>query len=110
MLQKSREKALKLHVDDSLITINLCLGVEGFAGSELLFTGHQPTCLPAITRAQHSLRLPATHEFEVMPRAGHALIHFGRHPHRTVPIRSGERDNWVLWYHMAEAMPESSEL
>ncbi len=57
--QKSREKALRLHVDDSLITVNLCLGVPGFMGTELLFTGQQPVCIPAVLKAQKVLRVPA---------------------------------------------------
>jgi hypothetical protein len=99
----ARERTLKLHVDDSDITINLCLGTEDFTGSELSFTGWQPVTWPAIAAAQRRLhRDPTAADKElqgVRPRAGRALIHRGSFPHRTSPIVSGERFNWVLWFH-----------
>ncbi len=36
--------------------------------------------------------------------SGRALLHLGCHPHRTVKIESGERFNWVLWYHDTEEL------
>jgi hypothetical protein len=36
--------------------------------------------------------------------SGRALLHLGCHPHRTVKIESGERYNWVLWYHDTEEL------
>jgi hypothetical protein len=99
----ARKRTLKLHVDDSDITINLCLGTEDFTGSELSFAGWQPVTWPAVAAAQRRLhRDPTAADKElqgVRPRAGRALIHRGSFPHRTSPITGGERFNWVLWFH-----------
>jgi hypothetical protein len=100
----NRERKLQLHVDDSLITVNVCLGRPGFTGSDLFFVGAQPSTVPGVARAQR--RLPkgaAEAEVRGAPVPGRALIHFGRHPHRTTPIESGERYNFVLWYHVEGA-------
>ena len=91
---RMRETALRLHVDDSLLTVNLCLGSPGFTGSAILFTGAQAVCLPAVARSQARrdlLRRLAEVEVAAVPRPGWALLHLGRHPHRTLPIESGER-------------------
>lgn len=101
---RMRETALRLHVDDSLLTVNVCLGNPGFTGSSILFTGAQPVCLPAVARSQARrdlLRRLAEVEVAAVPKPGWALVHLGRHPHRTLPIESGERFNWVLWFHAA---------
>ena len=95
----ARERALRLHVDDALVTVNVCLGMPGFEGSEVMFTGWQPLALAKLAHLQRRRAVSAEVEVAVTPRPGYALIHFGKHPHRTVPIRGGVRLNWVLWYH-----------
>lgn len=109
-----REHKLALHVDDSLITVNLCLGKEGFEGSELYFTGWQPLTWEPVARAQRKRAALAgaaagldSSEVKVKPRPGRALVHFGHHPHRTVEIAAGTRCNWVLWFRPVEADAEA---
>ncbi len=105
-----RETALRLHVDDSLLTVNVCLGRPGFTGSSLLFTGAQAVCLPQVARMQARrdlVRRLSEVEVAAVPKPGWALLHLGAHPHRTLPIQSGERFNWVLWFHEAKAKVSS---
>lgn len=99
-LTGQRELKLKLHVDDSRLTVNLCLGCPGFNGSELYFTGSQKVRFPPVAALQR--RLPAgseVSEARAVCVPGRALLHLGCHPHRTVPIKGGSRINWVLWMH-----------
>lgn len=107
-----REKKLQLHVDDSLITINICCGVPGFTGSDLLFKGFQKLPWSFIAKQQRRMPVAAEqNEISTKPVPTRALIHFGAHPHRTVPIETGQRFNWVLWYHKKTAIdthPSSS--
>lgn len=105
-VEPGRERALRLHVDDSLVTVNVCLGVPGFTGSELHFSGSQELAWPALARAQRKQRAAAgpgadAVDLRVRPVPGRALLHFGRHPHRTAPIESGTRVQWVNWYQLA---------
>jgi hypothetical protein len=107
--ESTREQKLKLHVDDSLFTVNVCLGKEGFQGSEIFFTGAK--MLAFREGAQLQRRLPRgteASEIRVMPVPGRVLLHLGSHPHRTVKISSGERTNWVLWYYDKVASSSSS--
>ena len=80
---------LDFHVDDSEVTLNLCLG-ESFSGGELYFEGlrcdaHlQTACSPA-----------DSFTYEHVP--GHALLHAGKHRHGAHPIRGGRRVNLIVW-------------
>jgi hypothetical protein len=47
-------------------------------------------------------------EVAAQPQPARAFVHLGAHPHRTVPILTGERFNWVLWYHGAAATASTS--
>ena len=94
----TRERALRLHVDDSTYTASLCFSAAGCTGAALRFTGAQAVPgLPSLARVQ---RLGHRDELPAQPRAGWALLHRGCHPHRTTPIEAGERINAVLWYHV----------
>jgi hypothetical protein len=76
---------LSIHVDDSELTINLCLGVEGFTGGEVFFRGHRDK--------------PTTYndygEYENV--VGRAIVHDGRHMHGACTLKSGERYNLIIW-------------
>ena len=75
------------------------------AGSELYFTGFQKLRFPPIAAAQRRMPVGAeTREVCAPCHSGRALLHLGCHPHRTVKIESGERYNWVLWYHDTEEL------
>lgn len=80
---------LGYHVDDSVVTLNLCLG-ESFSGSELYFRG---------VRCDLHRQEPWTpsEEFELEHEPGIAVLHAGRHRHGVHPIRRGVRRNLILW-------------
>ena len=104
-----RETALKLHVDDSLVTATLCLRSVDLSGTDLVFHGAQRLAWPALAKTQarfsnlqavHGVHVDrAEHQLTIKPTRGHALLHRGCHPHRTVPVVGGERISWVLWWH-----------
>ena len=112
----SRETALKLHTDASLFTATICVrATPDLRGTQLVFHGQQALQCPRLAAMQADyararrnggvdVRAPedARNHIEKLPRAGHALLHLGRHPHRTLPVQGGERHSWVLWWHQEE--------
>jgi len=78
--------ALAEHADTANLTLNLCLGSEGFSGGELSFKGVRFT--------------PTEHQQEkavVAQRPGWALLHLGGHKHAALPLTGGERTNLIVW-------------
>jgi len=82
--------SLKLHTDDSDITINFCL-YANCEGSQVHFFGKKPT---AIMQPQFDL----DRTIHIQTHSRWALIHLGSHQHETTPIIEGDRWNVVLWY------------
>jgi len=80
---------LGFHVDDSEVTLNVCLGKE-FTEGTLYFKG--------IRCNKHQQTEPKKEEyFEFTHRPGKAILHLGKHRHGANPIKSGERLNLILW-------------
>ncbi|KAI8013890.1 Protein SEH1 [Camellia lanceoleosa] len=76
------------HVDDSKVTLNVCLGKQ-FSGGELFLWGVR--CEDHVnTETQSEEILDYSH----VP--GHAVLHYGRHRHGARPIKSGHRINLLL--------------
>ncbi len=86
---RDTDEELGFHVDDSEVTINLCLG-DHFRGAELVMMG-----LRCDLHRQTAVR--PSEEIEVVHSIGHAVLHAGRHRHRVDPIRSGRRRNLIIW-------------
>jgi hypothetical protein len=83
------DEDLGFHVDDSAVTLNLCLS-EDFSGSELYFHG--------VRCDEHRQVLPSPDEsFEYAHEPGIAVLHAGRHRHGVHPILRGRRRNLILW-------------
>lgn len=83
------DEELGFHVDDSEVTLNLCLG-ESFSGAELVLLGRR------CDRHVQSAVLPGeTIEFDHEP--GVCVVHAGRHRHRVDPILRGVRRNLIAW-------------
>eukprot|EP01129_Flabellula_baltica_P005512 TRINITY_DN2003_c0_g1_i2.p1 TRINITY_DN2003_c0_g1~~TRINITY_DN2003_c0_g1_i2.p1 ORF type:complete len:301 (+),score=64.19 TRINITY_DN2003_c0_g1_i2:207-1109(+) len=82
-----RQKELDMHVDSSLVTINLCLGKQ-FKGGDLYFRGHAGSQEEENLFVEHS--------------RGTALFHLGSHIHGATPITEGERMNLIIWYRSTE--------
>ncbi|KAI3811955.1 hypothetical protein L1987_16653 [Smallanthus sonchifolius] len=85
----NRDIELGLHVDDSEVTLNVCLGKQ-FAGGELYFRG---------VRCDKHMNAEALPEeiFEYSHVPGHAIIHRGRHRRGARATTAGQRINLLLW-------------
>ncbi|KAK5825667.1 hypothetical protein F383_22241 [Gossypium arboreum] len=84
-----RDVELGFHVDDSEVTLNVCLGKQ-FSGGDLFFRGVR--CDKHVnTETQSDEILDYSH----VP--GRAVLHRGRHRHGARATTSGQRFNLLLW-------------
>jgi hypothetical protein len=83
------DEELGFHVDDSEVTVNVCLGDE-FHGAELVMLG-----LRCGLHLQSGVS--ADEQLEIVHETGCAIVHAGTHRHRVDPIRSGRRRNLIVW-------------
>ncbi|KAL5817932.1 hypothetical protein ACOSQ3_026310 [Xanthoceras sorbifolium] len=86
---KDRDVDLGFHVDDSEVTLNVCLGKQ-FSGGELFFRG---------TRCEKHVNTGSQPEeiFDYSHVPGRAVLHRGRHRHGARATTSGHRINLLLW-------------
>lgn len=86
---ENRDVELGFHVDDSEITLNVCLGKQ-FSGGELFFRG---------TRCDKHVNTKTMPEetFEYSHIPGQAVLHRGRHRHGAKATTYGHRINLLLW-------------
>ena len=86
---ESGDNDLDFHVDDSVITFNLCLN-DNFEGSDIIFEG--PRC------PKHLDSFSDTKEIlKIKHRKGFAIVHDGKNRHRVEKILAGERINLIIW-------------
>lgn len=78
------DRGLDMHTDDSDVTVNICLG-RNFTGAALTVCGDSRT-----PRHRHF-----HHAYEHV--RGRALVHLGSRRHGADDIRSGERNNLIVW-------------
>jgi len=95
------DRSLDLHVDDSEVTLNVCLGWD-FEGAAVQFHG---------VRCDEHRGDPsrADERFEWTPRVGSALLHAGANRHCVTELRDGRRSNLIVWARSARhrrARPE----
>lgn len=83
------DKDLGFHVDDSLVTMNLCLN-DGFSGSDLIFKG---TRCPIHIDTENI----DNEEICIKHKKGFMVLHGGKNRHYVTPIESGERYNLIIW-------------
>ncbi|CAN8269121.1 unnamed protein product [Cochlearia groenlandica] len=86
---KDRDVDLGFHVDDSEVTLNVCLGKE-FVGGELFFRGTR--CEKHVNTATKSDEI-----FDYCHVPGQAVLHRGRLRHGARATTSGHRINMLLW-------------
>lgn len=87
--QPAGDRSLGFHVDDSDVTLNLCLG-SFFSGGALYFEGRR--C------AQHrQTGCSDADRFVWEHQPGVALLHAGKHRHGALAIEGGERRNLIVW-------------
>ena len=83
------DRELGLHVDDSIVTMNLCLN-DGFSGSDLILNG---TRCPI----HMDTEILDNHETCIKQKKGFMTLHAGKNRHYVTPIESGERYNLIAW-------------
>ncbi|CAN6727760.1 unnamed protein product [Malus baccata var. baccata] len=84
-----RDVELGFHVDDSEVTLNVCLGKQ-FSGGDLFFRGVR--CDKHVNSETQSEEI-----FDYTHVPGHAILHHGRHRHGARATTSGHRVNLLLW-------------
>ena len=86
---RDKDEDLGFHVDDSEVTLNLCLGRD-FDGGDLYFRG---------LRCHHHRQSPhgPNESFDYVHEPGVALLHAGKHRHGVDYLRRGLRRNLILW-------------
>ncbi|AES76574.1 putative procollagen-lysine 5-dioxygenase [Medicago truncatula] len=86
---EDKDLDLGFHVDDSEVTLNVCLGKE-FSGGELFFRG---------TRCEKHVNTGSQPEevFDYSHVPGRAVLHRGRHRHGARATTSGHRMNFLMW-------------
>lgn len=84
-----RDVDLGFHVDDSEVTLNVCLGKQ-FSGGELFFRG---------VRCEKHVNTESQPEeiFDYSHAVGRAVLHRGRHRHGARATTAGQRINLLLW-------------
>jgi hypothetical protein len=82
------------HMDPSDITVNMCIEkTDDVEGSQVLFHGTKKL------ESSNSNYIDDSKSFMVPQEEGFATIHFGSHPHETLPlIKGGRRTNIILTY------------
>jgi len=83
------DEDLGFHVDDSEVTLNLCLGEE-FSGAELVLLG-------ARCDVHRQTPVADSEVIEIEHQPGLAVLHAGRQRHRVDPILRGRRRNLIAW-------------
>ena len=84
------DEDLGFHVDDSEVTLNLCLGEEPFSGAELVLLGRR-------CAAHRQTPVDPGERLEIEHEVGTAILHAGAHRHQVEPIRRGVRRNLIVW-------------
>ncbi|CAI8619975.1 unnamed protein product [Vicia faba] len=84
-----RDVDMEFHVDDSEVTLNVCLGRQ-FSGGELYFRGMR--CDKHLNTMGHSEEI-----FDHSHVPGCAVLHHGRHRHGARATVAGHRVNLLLW-------------
>ncbi|XP_074373639.1 2-oxoglutarate and iron-dependent oxygenase domain-containing protein CP2-like [Apium graveolens] len=85
----NRDDHMDLHVDDSEVTLNVCLG-EQFTGGELFFRG--------VRCDKHvNVKSEPGEIYNYSHVHGCAVLHRGRHRHGALSTTFGHRVNMLLW-------------
>uniref|UniRef100_A0A7S4P4C6 Fe2OG dioxygenase domain-containing protein n=1 Tax=Paramoeba aestuarina TaxID=180227 RepID=A0A7S4P4C6_9EUKA len=82
--KQGEDLGLDMHIDDSEVTLNVCLGRE-FSGAGLTFCGN-------FGHSAHRKKSLAYHHV-----VGRAILHLGSRRHGADDISTGERLNLIVW-------------
>ena len=86
---EDRDRSLGFHVDDSDVTLNLCLGTL-FEGGDLLFSGRR-------CERHRQGPSPDSERRRVAHVPGAAILHAGADRHEALPLEGGRRLNLIVW-------------
>lgn len=106
------EKKLKLHVDDSDVTINFTILADNLEGSELEFVGATPYGNAHCEKHFERQRIAASQQQTVTRlklSVGECLLHRGSHPHQTTLITKGARIAIIIWLRKVVVVAEEEE-
>ncbi|KMZ56356.1 2-oxoglutarate (2OG) and Fe(II)-dependent oxygenase superfamilyprotein [Zostera marina] len=84
-----KDRELGFHVDDSEVTLNVCLGNK-FLGGDLFFRG-----VRCEKHVNSDIQPEEYFDYQHVP--GQAILHRGRHRHGALPTTDGYRINMILW-------------
>ena len=84
--QSGQDLGLDMHVDDSDVTFNVCMG-DVFTGATLSFCG--------MFGAPNHRKLVHVYQHQV----GRAILHLGNRRHGADDIQTGTRSNLIIWNH-----------
>lgn len=85
--QSQEDLGLDMHIDDSDVTFNVCLGQPGFKGATLQFCG-------MFGSSKHRKAMHKYHH-----EVGRAILHLGNQRHGADNILEGKRMNLIVWNH-----------
>jgi hypothetical protein len=88
------------HTDPSEITVNMCIEkTDDVQGSQVLFYGTKRLeNIETKNESSNSRSEQKDFRFLVTQEEAWCTIHYGSHPHETMPLESGQRTNIVLTY------------
>lgn len=93
----NEDLGLDMHIDDSDVTLNVCLGDTNFTGATLVFCG--------MFAAKDHRKVSHVYHHQV----GRAILHLGTRRHGAETIISGTRTNLIVWNHNNGTYRRSSQ-
>eukprot|EP00039_Didymoeca_costata_P012282 m.176133 g.176133 ORF g.176133 m.176133 type:complete len:451 (+) comp15438_c0_seq5:267-1619(+) len=84
--KEGKDTHLDMHIDDSDVTFNVCLGRE-FTGAGLTFCG-------GVGKPNHRIQ-----SLQYAHKIGYCVVHLGTQRHGADSITSGSRANLIIWNH-----------
>lgn len=89
---------LKLHRDDSDVTLNICLErSDDLEGTEVVFHGTEGLKHPKLNHTPTFMPYDKAKTLVNVPK-GWVAIHRGCHAHETTPLRQGHRLSVICWF------------
>ena len=88
---ETSDRSLSKHMDESEITLNLCLKNDDILESKVFFQNIRDN------DNNDKKEKSDNEDIAVQLLEGQALLHVGQHWHGANTLQKGERINWILW-------------
>lgn len=95
----TEDRDLDFHMDQSDVTLNLCLGKK-WTGGNVYYRGVRNSP----NKSEELENVEFAHE------VGSAMFHVGQHWHGATTLTSGERHNVVMWFRNSRSLMSAAEL